>query len=519
MSQYTDSELARKVIGAVDAIQDAHITLTDSARKMNTVAEQVADAPGPNKVPRAGADGKLDAGWSPQVAAEASGVIVLSAPVLGFPSTVAAGGNADLLIGSGSIRLCDIDHFLVTIDGAATPTKIMATENSASYSVTVRNALGESCVVKVVAVDVLGNKSIATEVSATIAQDYIIKPSITSPASSAELFNDCGVIATSSAFSTFSSSDTGTARDSHTATDWRIMSAATGGEVIEENANSTDLTSHTFNTLSLTVGSTYYIQCRYHGASLGWSGWSDPVSFVAKEGALYHGFTLYRHESNEATIIEYKAANGTQKKIAVKDAKFRDGMQFGAVGTEPSQLVYFTAKNKSGGWYPEGLEQIDQSAPMPVTLTNEVIFQQWGSALAADKTAKANCDIWMAYNTRTDTAGIVGVPAVAWCRSQNIGGVPCDLANTYELICIWACGDKLDELDPTASAYPYMKLGYTALGDGVNGRTQKAKGYVISQLWSSTAFASVYTRRVGSTGHTGMYARNDRATAVPILEL
>ena len=63
--QYTNAELARKVIGAVDAIQDAHVTVIDGARKLNEIADQIADVPGPNKVPRTGADGKLDAGWLP----------------------------------------------------------------------------------------------------------------------------------------------------------------------------------------------------------------------------------------------------------------------------------------------------------------------------------------------------------------------------------------------------------------------------------------------------------------------
>ena len=43
----------------------------------------------------------------------------------------------------------------------------------------------------------------------------------------------------------------------------------------------------------------------------------------------YHGFLLSRHPGNEATVIEYKAADGTQKKIAVKDAKFRSVQKFG----------------------------------------------------------------------------------------------------------------------------------------------------------------------------------------------
>ena len=64
-TQYTNAELARKVIGAVDAIQDAHVTVIDGARKLTTLEAQIVTTPAPDMLPRAGSTGKLDAGWLP----------------------------------------------------------------------------------------------------------------------------------------------------------------------------------------------------------------------------------------------------------------------------------------------------------------------------------------------------------------------------------------------------------------------------------------------------------------------
>ena len=223
---------------------------------------------------------------------------------------------------------------------------------------------------------------------------------------------------------------------------------------------------------------------------------------------------MARHPGNEATIIEYKAADGTKKLIAVKDAKFRNVMTFGVYSLDVSILTNFKSLNKSGKWSIGGDGvSISQTSVMPDNITNDLIFEQWATSLVTDKTAKANCDIWMTYlNT-------YGVPAVAWCRSQNIGGTPCDLANQYQNICIWTCGDKLDEMDPTASAYSDLKLGYTAKADGF-GRTQKSHaGHVSSALFSSTEHSDSGIRSVFSIGGCSFTNKKNNCTVVPILEI
>ena len=191
------------------------------------------------------------------------------------------------------------------------------------------------------------------------------------------------------------------------------------------------------------------------------AGGGDPLNGVIGPAYDYHGFKLQRHISDLATVITYKAAGGATKRMAVLDAEFRSVQQFGTYGTDVHGLANFATRGKNG-WYITGDSTIPDKHPMPDTVTNDAIFTQWADTLKTDNTAKANCDIWMTYNDRTDSQGIKGVPAVAWCRAQTLAGKPCDLGNEYQTIVIWACGDKLDEMDPNASAYHDMCLGYTA---------------------------------------------------------
>ena len=222
-------------------------------------------------------------------------------------------------------------------------------------------------------------------------------------------------------------------------------------------------------------------------------------------------------------MIEYKAADGTKKKIAVKDAKFRSVQTFGTYGMDVPGLTNFTAKNKNNTWYIDGwsasIIPYNPAGPMPDRITNDLIFEQWASVFASDKTAKANCDIWMTYNSTPDTMNFVGVPAVAWCRSQNIGGTPCDLANQYQNMCIWTCGDKLDEMDPTASAYPDLKLGYKTMRDIKDELYQKYNGFVLLGLYSSTRGYWKSIRCVTHSGFCGGTYQSQISTIVPILEI
>lgn len=222
----------------------------------------------------------------------------------------------------------------------------------------------------------------------------------------------------------------------------------------------------------------------------------------------YHGFRLWRHKSNEATCIEYKSAKGFQQIIAVKDAKFRINTQFGTYQKDVPELSNFTANGVKGRYIIDS-NSLPATSSMPETYTNEAIYQNWGSVLASDKSAKENCDVWMQYNTYADARPyVVGVPAVSYCRSRVLENKSCNLGNLYQMICIFACGDKLDEMDPTLSNYSNMRLGYSS-----------AYGARINFLLSSTEYNADYVRSVVYYGGTNNLYKTNTYTAVPILEI
>lgn len=233
----------------------------------------------------------------------------------------------------------------------------------------------------------------------------------------------------------------------------------------------------------------------------------------------YHGFKLGRHISGKGTVINYKAADGSRKDMLVLDAQYRSVQKFGTYGTDVPGLANFQAQGNGGRFVWEN-NSIDSKTPMPAAVTNDQIFNQWSETFVADSTAKANCDIWMTYNDKTDSQGIKGVPAVAWCRAQVVNGKLCDLPNEYQLIVLWACGDDLDEMDPTAASYPDLRLGYTSTNAHPNyGRCQKFNGVYADRLCSSTERDSTNVRNVTYVGDTYAILKNYNCGVVPILEL
>ncbi len=73
--EYSNADLVREIIKFTDAAQDVHVTMVESTRKLVSAEQKLASkldladaslAPAPDKLPRAGSDGKIDAGWLPE---------------------------------------------------------------------------------------------------------------------------------------------------------------------------------------------------------------------------------------------------------------------------------------------------------------------------------------------------------------------------------------------------------------------------------------------------------------------
>ena len=252
---------------------------------------------------------------------------------------------------------------------------------------------------------------------------YVAQPQITSPASGGTVVVVDGTLAvTSGPFSVFGT------KDSHVATDWRILTAAKDGVVVKEDVESQDLTAHVFTDLSLTAGNTYFIQCRHKSENLGYSVWSAPVPFTAANGVMHHGFLLYRHVGDEATVIQYKAADGTIQKMAVKDAKFREVLPFGTQGIDLPELNNFQSVSKNGGSYINGgSSPLPTKVPLPTSLSNDLIFEQWGGRLLQTRPPK-KIAIYGCVITRKKTVKVLLV-----CRRWH--GVAQRLLAIHRVIC------------------------------------------------------------------------------------
>ena len=202
--------------------------------------------------------------------------------------------------------------------------------------------------------------------------------------------------------------------------------------------------------------------------------------------------------------------------MVVLDAEYRGvNLAFSSSKINPTTLMEFKEPNKSGTWYivPDNTGtpiSWNFKDPIPDSLTNEVLFNQWNN-LASDKTADENNVLWInATNT------IDNLPAIKHCRSIIIehNGIKrmCALPNQYQAMIIYMLSDILDTLDPTANTNPTKKLGYT-----------NSKGrFGTSYIWSSTKYGGTNTlvRAVHYSGAANTrYNQTSACWAVPILEI
>ena len=143
-----------------------------------------------------------------------------------------------------------------------------------------------------------------------------------------------------------------------------------------------------------------------------------------------------------------------------------------------------------------------------VSVRNGGHFKQWGSSsgvtpnLSSDKTAKEYCDIW------NNVSGATAVKTVRGIVVNNCGSW--DIPNEFELMVCFMCADKIDALDPTASAYATRKIGKT-----------HQTGRFVSYFWSCTqGSSSTYKQRyVDCNGVCGSCNRDATWWVLPIREL
>ena len=202
---------------------------------------------------------------------------------------------------------------------------------------------------------------------------------------------------------------------------------------------------------------------------------------------------IYRHESNEGSVIEFDMF-GKKVKLFVADAKHR--------------FEYFTEEcfnsilngNRIGYVNPQDMRDNETKA-LSYNLTDNEIQLRY-SALSKCKTALENTSGMISM-------GDTGAPAK--CREKSIRGLgSLDLPNAYELVVIYLESDNIDALDPTATSHPNLALGHRA----TNGRFHATYG----SFWSSDSLRSYNVTITSSGDITGINPGNARGVC-PVKEL
>jgi len=363
----------------------------------------------------------------------------------------------------------------------------------------------------------LGQSAWSSAVAITVAKASVTTPTISTPASNADVFFSNGVTIT---LSSFAVTGAGTNTDTQASASYKITSDAAGETVVAQSlANTTDLTSHSFSASdvsSMVAGNTYYAWGKQAGTALGDSAWSTAVAFTAITGTQVRGCTIYRSANNIATTIEATDADGSPLKFEVIDAAYRNASkQFGTYGTDnPTLTNYSDYTGTNGGYYiNDTTSYLSATADVPSEVTMSFLVSHFGAKLASDTSSKTNCDSWMTYNNTTDSQSIVGVPAVAYCRGITQDGGGWDLPREWILMILYMLAEEIDALDPTAAANPTLALGHNV---NTSGRFVFAGA---NFAWSSTESSNNYCRYVYSSGGVGNGTKYYNGAAVPVREL
>jgi len=317
------------------------------------------------------------------------------------------------------------------------------------------------------------------DVALDILPASVVAPTITSPTESAEIAPTNVTIATS-AFATVGQSDT------HLKSRYVIKDS--GGTTVYDSGESDSLTSVVVASPGLTRGAAYTITAQHQGQTLGWSDWSAPVAVTIS--TIGRGARI----DDRATVIGNAdgtpfTINGQQVWIAVLDAAYRGvSVKFGTYGTDTA------------------LPSV--TSPLGTMTLGESEATMDARAAAETNTSAHNDDVWMGYNTATDSQSIVGVPAVAMCRVISLGGTPCDLPTAKVLMRIWQHRDFIDAHDPTAAANTAKKLSNWGFGSALG-----------ASVWSSSEYSDNTAVRVSSGGGVNYGNKNYQFGVVPVLEI
>ena len=347
----------------------------------------------------------------------------------------------------------------------------------------------------------------------TVQTPIITAPTILTPAANSTVASYFDLAINASAFHITGSTDT------HAMTDWKTTNSSSS-TVLSSTNDVTNLTSITFAKSQLanfTDGATYTIKARYKGTTYGWSSWSEGRSFkFTKNLITASGREIYRHSSNEGSVIIFDMF-GTTVNLLVLDCRWRTVLSFGTYGKE-STLSDYSDTGPNGTWIIDGSTTSVLSVTDAAPVITDTQLQTIWAMFSTDKTARANCDVWMEYQGTYDSSGKLGVPAVEYVRGLSISGISngFDIPNEYELMVLRIEGEYLDSLDKYKDDTTYNK--YLFGRSKPNGNWFGWGGYR-NTSFSSTTYNKYNIRCVAADGRCDYERKSYDCGVTPVREL
>ena len=203
------------------------------------------------------------------------------------------------------------------------------------------------------------------------------------------------------------------------------------------------------------------------------------------------GRKLYRHSSNMGTVIEFN--DGVDRKVLVLDAQYRSNFVIVSSSYTDTSLPNYSRSNTNGNWYIHGTNSSTTPSAC-ASLTDATLNSLWVNSIDTN-TSKYNTDVWLTQS-KCECAN--------HCRSITVNSVSCDIPNIQTLMRIYCEAINLDELDPTVSSYPNLKMS-ALFGSGA--------------MCSSSEYNANYVRQVYSNGKCNGNLKDVSFGVCPVLEL
>lgn len=351
--------------------------------------------------------------------------------------------------GEPAIAALTLDHYEIEYNGSTITNTTGVVELDATGI-----AVGVVMVIKVRAVDNLGNTSSWVTVNTTVSEVTINAPIIIAPANGSEFSaSDTSLTVTTSAFSIV---DTGLP-DTHAHT---VFTLKKGGTVIATYEAGT-VTQYTFTGLTLEPGTNYTAEAYFIGAS----GAQSPVG------------------SSTFTVKESWVTSDTGERLKLNDTG--DGV-----------LCYYTDPY-------DNVEKL-----MAIALADQRGTSEWMSSPGHNKDIPGLTNISAAsvldphsakYNTDAiyvfadDLAVIPSNAAMLIKDMCRIAGTACSLPNIQQVQVIWKVRGTVDSLDNTIASYPNNILSNWGFADSMKKYCWSSSEVYDSLAWSVNAIGNAYS--------------------------